>query len=161
MFSCDWQEAKSKFYRASNAILCKLGSNPPIDVCLKLIQFQCLPVLTYGMSAVSIAANDINKLTFAYNSVFCKLFKTNCKETIEYCQYFCNYWQFLNLLDFNRFCFLRKLYRSGDLCSKSPLDRNDIFDLSSLSVKYGLTLSDSVSCVKRKIWIYFQNQLGI
>jgi hypothetical protein len=30
----------------------------------------------YGLSAISISSSELNKLTFAYNTVFCKLFHT-------------------------------------------------------------------------------------
>jgi len=161
LFICDWQDAKSKFYNSSNSIFSSLGSNPPIEVCLALIRSQCLPVLTYGMCAVTLSNTDINKLSFAYNSIFYKLFKSNSKDTIEYCQYFCNYWPLVNLLDYNSYCFLRKLLISGDLCPESALDRSDYIDMLSICAKYGLLLSDSINCIKFKIWKYIQNYLDI
>ena len=88
LFTCDWQESMSKFYKASNSILGNLGFNPPLEVCLNLIRSQCIPVLTYGMCAVTLSNTDINKLSFAFNSIFHKLIKSNSKKTIEYCQYF-------------------------------------------------------------------------
>lgn len=160
-FTCDWKDSKSKFYKASNAILSKLGSNPPIEVCLNLIRLQCLPILTYGMCANSMTAADINKLAFAYNSIFFKLFRCNSRQTIEYCQYFCNFLPLVNLLDYNRFIFLRKLYMTDVLCCESALDRSDFCDMLSICVKYGLLISDSVTCVRGKIWNYVRINLEI
>ena len=77
----------------------------------------------YGMSAISMSKTDINKLTFVYNSIFCKLFKTNALETIQYCQYYSNFLPFVNLLDYNRFCFLKKLHLTGFLKQDCAMDK--------------------------------------
>ena len=160
-FSCNWHEAKSNFYKASNAILSKLGSNPSTDVCLKLIHSQCVPILTYGLCAVSILPSDANKLSFAYNSIFCKLFKCNHVQTINYCQYFCNYWQLDNVMDYNRFCFLRKLFQRNQLSLIMSIDKVDYDDLMALALKYDFLLSDSNFIIKRKIWIFVKNKLEL
>ena len=64
-FLCDFHEARSNFYKALNTILGNLGSNPPIEVALKLIQSKCFPILMYGLSAVTINSKELKKLTFA------------------------------------------------------------------------------------------------
>ena len=72
-FTCDYHEARSNFYKASNSIFSNLGPNPPIDVALKLIKSKCLPILMYGMSAASVSAKELAKCTFACNTVIWKL----------------------------------------------------------------------------------------
>ena len=148
IFSCNWHDSKSKFYKASNSILSKLGPSPSIDISLALVKSQCVPAFMYGMSAVSISKCDINKLTFVYNSIFCKLFKSNELLTVRYCQYFCNFLPFANLVDYNRYCFLNKLYRNGYLCSDRVLDNFDYLEMKALRDKYHLQLSDSSKCIK-------------
>ena len=161
LFFCNWHESKGKFYRASNSILGKLGSNPAIDVSLALVKSQCIPALMYGMSAIALSKNDINKLTFTYNSIFCKLFKSNDVWTIKYCQYFCNVLPFVNLLDYNRYCFLNKLFVNGLLCSDSATDKCDYFEMIALRVKYNLLSSDSSNCIKSKVWRIVAEQLNV
>ena len=156
MFECDWKNSKSNFYKAANSILSKLGSNPPLEVCLNLIRAQCLPVLNYGMCATSVSATDFNKLLFAYNSIFFKLFKCSSKEAIEYCQYYCNYWPLAIVIDYNRFCFLQKLYLTNKLNSVFAVDKSDYSDLQHLCVKYGLNIVDSNNCVRGKLWFFFE-----
>lgn len=160
-FICDWQDSKSRFYKASNAIFSNLGSNPPIEVTLGLVRAQCIPILTYGMCATTVSSTDINKLSFAYNSIFYKLFKSSSKHVIECCQYFCNYWPLINLLDFNRYCFLKKLLLNGVLCPESLLDKKDYSDLLIISDKYCLRITDSINCIKYKIWQFIFNALSI
>ena len=43
-FRCDWHEARSNFYKASNVLFSHLGPNPQIDIILKLFNSKCLPI---------------------------------------------------------------------------------------------------------------------
>ena len=54
-FSCDWQESRKNFYKSANSILHCLGCRPPIDLAIKLINSKCVPILMYGLSAVSLS----------------------------------------------------------------------------------------------------------
>jgi len=76
-FTCSNLEAKSNFYRSVNSILHNLGSNPQIDVALNLTNKICLPMLLYGLGAITISGTELKKFSFAYNSISCKLFKVN------------------------------------------------------------------------------------
>ena len=87
-FSCDWHDARSNFYKSLNTILGNLGVSPAVDVALNLIVSKCVPLLMYGLSAISISSSELNKLTFAYNRIFCKLFHVKGTETIKLCQFF-------------------------------------------------------------------------
>jgi len=156
-FTCDFHEARSNFYKASNSILSNLGSNLPINLVLKLIASKCLPILMYGLSAVSISSSELRKLTFAYNSIFYKLFNVKSKSEIAFSQYYCNYLDFTDLQSYFRLCFLNKLLIKGELSSKSKLNESDLFDLNSLSKKYNLLSTDSNFNIKNKIWIFVEN----
>lgn len=155
-FACEWQDARSKFYKASNTFLSKLGSCPQIDVALKLFQSKCVPVLMYGLAAVSLTKTEVNKFTFAYNSVFSKLFKTNCNNTIKLCQYYCNNYSFEHIYDYYRYNFLRKLYVNDRLNAESAKDFDDYQDMLLLKMKYNFNDSDSVNKIRWKIWQVFQ-----
>ena len=93
-FSCNWHLTKRKAYSALNSILGSLGNNPPIDVTLSLFQSFCIPILTYGLAALPLLASDINSLSFVYNAIFRKLFKSNNNAIIDQCIYFCHFWPF-------------------------------------------------------------------
>ena len=80
-----FQECISRFYSTSNNILGKVGSNPPLEIVLKLIVDQCLPILSYGNVACALSSNDIDKLSFVFNSVFYKLFGIKDKNIIKAC----------------------------------------------------------------------------
>ena len=87
-FSCDWHEAKCNFFKALNSILGILGQNPSIDVCLSLVNSVCVPLLTYGISAIPLSNSELASFSNAYNCIFFKLFKTYDKNTIKQCQFF-------------------------------------------------------------------------
>jgi hypothetical protein len=151
-FTCDWHDARSSFYRTTNTILGSLGSNPPIDVVLKLINSKSLPILMYGMSAVSVTSSEMNKISFAYNSVFCKLFHIKTVNDIKFCQYYSGHWEFYHLHNYYRFCFLNKLFLNDQLSSTSKVDEPDLMDLTLISKMYNLNHFDSKSAIRRKIW---------
>ena len=88
-FKCCFHEKKIKFYRSINGILGKLGSDPPINVTLSLVSSNCVPVLLYGLEALMLNKADTNTLSYPYNSVFMKLFKSFNKNIITLCQYYC------------------------------------------------------------------------
>ena len=159
LFTCDWHESRSNFYRASNKIFSNLGANPPIDVTIKLIKTKCLPILMYGMSAVAISAKELSKLTFAYNSILWKLFGIKSKDEFRFVQHYCNYLDLSHLLNYHRFCFLNKLYSNGSLRFMKKIDEPDSLDLSNLSRLYNLHPSDSNNAVKGKIWSVVNNDL--
>jgi hypothetical protein len=151
-FQCDWHDARCAFYRSANAILQNLGSNPPIDVALKLIKSQCIPVLIYGLSATSISNKELNSFMRAYNSIVCKLFGVIKTNDIKFVQYFSNYLEFDHLVNFHRFTFLCKLYNSGLISYTCAYDKPDLTDLHRIMSLYNLNTNDSKYMVKNKIW---------
>ena len=82
-----FSEAKRKFFYTANTILGNLGNRSPV-VLLHLIMAQALRHLTYGLTAVVLSKAEINNLSFAYNSVFSKVFKITEANSIAHCQYF-------------------------------------------------------------------------
>ena len=75
-FSCNWQAARSAYYKALNGILSVLGSNPNIHVALSLVRAGCMPLILYGLASTPLSAADVNLFTFVYNNIFSKLFNT-------------------------------------------------------------------------------------
>src|SRR6476469_1439196 len=106
-FSCSWDDAKRKFYCNSNAILGRLGTSAPFDELLKLINAQAVPNLIYGISAATLTTQEIKSLSYAYNSVFTKMFNTFDKNVIYCCQFYSGYLCFNMLYDLHRYtvCF--------------------------------------------------------
>ena len=86
MFSCSLDYAKRSFYRAFNAVYCKVGGVASEDVVLHLVKSKCMPLLLYGTEAMSLKKAQIKSAEYAVASCFMKLFKTNSKEIVPDCK---------------------------------------------------------------------------
>ncbi len=78
-----------------NKILPKLKCNPreigdvnAIPLILSLTATNCNPVLMYGLDACLLSSAQISSLAYAYNAVFCKIFKSFDRNIISNCQYY-------------------------------------------------------------------------
>jgi hypothetical protein len=157
VFKCTWEDSKKKFYCNTNIILGRMGTSAPINVLLKLIDSQSVPNLLYGISATTLSAKDIKSFSFAYNSIFAKIFHSYDNTVILNCQYFTGSLPFNYLYDYHRYNFLNKLFNTNCINANSEIDLFDMADLQNLQLKYQLRTEDSKNQVKNKIWKYFEN----
>jgi len=159
-FKCTWDAAKKKFYCNANIILGRIGTTAPVSVLLKLIDSQSVPHLLYGISASTLSSKDIKSFSYAYNSVFSKIFSSYDNTVILQCQYFTGSLPFNYLYDYHRYNFLNKLFNTSGISVKTEIDVFDITDYRALQLKYSLRTEDSKYKVKIKIWRYFENMLS-
>lgn len=85
-FKGDTHENKKSFFRSVNAIFGKIGRIATEDVILQLLFSKCLPVLLYGLEALSLNKSDISSLDFSFNRFIMKLFKTSDMNVVKDCQ---------------------------------------------------------------------------
>lgn len=156
-FRCSWDSAKRKFYCNSNVILGRLGTSAPISVLLKLLDSQAIPHLLYGISASALSSKDIKSLSYAYNSMFAKIFHCYDSKVILNCQYFSSSLPFNYLYDYHRYNFFNKLLKADLINLESEVDENDIADYNYLQLKYSLNSVDSKYKVKDNMWNHFHN----
>ena len=112
--------------------------------------------MLYGIPATSLTKSELASFTYAYNSVFCKIFKSFDNKTIMSCQFYCNYLSFDLLFDLHRYMFLSKLFVTGRIDSRSEIDRSDFKDYIDLKNKYNFKDGDSAYMIKLKIWKMFE-----
>jgi len=134
-----------------------MGTTAPVNVLLKLIDYQSVPHLLYGISATTLSSKDIKSFSYAYNSVFAKIFHSYDNTVILNCQYFSGSLPFNYLYDYHRYNFLNKLYNTNSINDKSEIDVFDIDDFHALQLKYQLRANDSKNQVNNKIWKYFES----
>jgi len=158
-FSCNWSDARCNFYKALNGILAGLGQNPCINVALALFRAFCIPVLCYGKSYMSLSVSNTRSLCFAYNNIFSRLFKSRNSEIVDQCQFYCGFFPFQSLYDYNRYSFLVNLYNKGSINAVSLFCKLDYVDLCNLAIKYNFNISDSKRCLQFKIWKYLESSL--
>ena len=157
VFKCTWEAAKKKFYCNTNVILGRIGTSAPVNILLKLIYSQSVPHLLYGISATTLTSKDIKSFSYAYNSVFAKIFHTYDNTVILNCQFFSQCLPFNYLYDYHRYNFLNKLFKTNSIRDNSEIDVCDIADFNALQLKYHVTKYDSKNQVMDKIWKYFEN----
>ncbi len=158
-FSCNWHSARNAYYKATNNILGVLGANPSIQVALALARASCIPIITYGLSAISLSAADLSQLAFAYNNIFAKLYHIKELVTIEQCQYYSGFWPFRTVYEFLRYTFLSHVFESSGGCSSDSLDHPDYTDFISIAKKYSFNCNDSRACLKWKVWRFLERSL--
>jgi hypothetical protein len=85
-FKCSLAHAKKCFYCSANAIMGKIGRVASEEVILQLLQTKCIPILLYGLEALTLNKSDISSLDFTVNRFFMKLFKTTSIDIIAKCR---------------------------------------------------------------------------
>ena len=83
---CGIEDAKSRFYRAFNAIFSKTGRCAAEPVILSLLRCKCMPVLLYALEACPLLARQIQSIEFTITRIFMKLFRTGSLSTVNECQ---------------------------------------------------------------------------
>ncbi len=113
-FVCNFDKQKAKFYRAANCIFARLGNLENIPVTLHLVHSIALPILTYGLEALSLTKTQLLSVEHPWSRMFMKLFKTFNLAIIQQCQYFCDLLPIRHLYTMHRMCFLDKLDNSSN-----------------------------------------------
>ena len=87
-FLCEMSYGKGKFYRSANAILNKLGKCRNNMVALKLVSSIALPILLYGIEALSLSNSQIASLEHTWNRAVFKIFSTFDDQIIKQCLFY-------------------------------------------------------------------------
>jgi hypothetical protein len=85
-FRCKHDDAKSRFFRAFNAIYSKVGRFSSEDVMLSLIRSKCIPILLYCMEVCPLISRQKQSLEFSVTRMFMKLFRTSSSLVVRECQ---------------------------------------------------------------------------
>ena len=116
-------------------------------------------MLSYGSAAIPLTGTELHSFSYAYDSVFSKLFKSYDKSTIKLCQFYCGFWPIAVILDYSRFVFLASLFNKGLISIRNCFDKSDVIELNELTVKYNFKISDSKYSLKNKVWSYLESAL--
>ena len=65
MFSCSLDYAKCSFYRAFNAVYCKVGGVASEEIVLHLVKSKCMPLLLYETEAIPLKKAQIKSAEYA------------------------------------------------------------------------------------------------
>jgi hypothetical protein len=132
-FKCNFDKAKTKFYRASNGILAKIGNKDNSLVSLKLIASMALPVLTYSIEAVQLNKSELLSLNHPWERAFQKIFHTFDNQVVTQCQMFTGYLPVLHYYCMRTMSFLKKLSKSPNLLLKYIYESTGYDDIGRLA----------------------------
>ena len=155
-FACNLHSCKIKFFRALNAILSKIGDMNAVNVILSLVASNCTPILLYGLEAMHLNNAQNNRLLYAYNSVFYKLFRSFNANIIVQTQYYTGYLNLTSLIDLRTITFLNELCNYDASSPASHLfylcGKNEWIDIAS---RYNINVNDAGRLCQNKIWAAF------
>ena len=111
----DRPNAKSRFFKAFNAIFGKVGRLACTeDVVLHLLQCKCLPILLYATEACPLLA----RVEFTITRIFMKIFRTGSAEVVKNCQFNFNFLPIRSQINICTARFLQKfIVLENSLCS--------------------------------------------
>ena len=114
VFQCTLDSCRSNFYRSFNGLFCKIGNSSSPNVILSLMSSYCLPVLLYGLEALSVISSEFQRLELAYNRAFMKIFSSYNVPVIKQCQYFSGYLPLRYIHDIRKLNFLFAVLNSDN-----------------------------------------------
>ena len=137
-FSCNYEKTKIKYYRASNAILAKLGKQENPTVTLHLLQTMVFPILSYALEALRLSKTNLVKLEHPWSRAFMKLFNTFDNLIVMQCQLFTGVLPVCHQYAIRAMAFYSNLKIStNNLCREIFLARGES-DINELSLKYSM-----------------------
>jgi len=108
-FKINMQPSRQKCLGAVNGTYGKVGLNTSPPLLVSLINSFCIPIILYGLVAVT-PNNKINKtINTAFSLAFSKIFSTFDTSIIEQCQYYLGVFPLSRTLEFNKFNLLGKI----------------------------------------------------
>ena len=81
---------------------------------IALISKQALPALIYGTETVKLNKITVNKLKFAFDGAWVKIFKVKTTENIKLCQYYYHELPLKYVLRLRRYTFLHNFVKIVD-----------------------------------------------
>ena len=85
-FKCSYKQAKSSFYRATNAVFSKIGRTASEEVFLHLVFSKCAPILIYGLECFKLTKSDEKAIDFPLIRLLMKFLKTTDTTVINECR---------------------------------------------------------------------------
>jgi hypothetical protein len=136
-FSCNFEKTKIKYYRASNAILAKLGKQDNATVTVHLLQSMAFPILAYALEALRLNKTKLLKLEHPWSRAFMKMFNTFDNSTVIQCQFFTGVLPLCHQYAMRAMTFYSNLKISANTVCREIFMARGIHDVNELLLKYG------------------------
>ena len=153
---CNMQISRQKFFCASNSIFGKIGTRSPLNCYSALINSHCMPLLTYGMEAITLCKSEVNSLISAYMSCWGKILGTFDNNIINECLFYCNVLPIEYCIDRSKLLLLRQIANSQNENLVNLFEIHGKPTLINLMTKYNLGITESWNCWKYRVWSAFE-----
>ena len=160
-FKCNIQTSRQKFFRALNGIFAQIGTRASPSVILSLVNSFCLPVLLYGIEAMSMNVKIRNALHNAFRTIFVKIFASFDHNVILNCQYFCGILPLCYRLDMRVIEFFKDLMNTTNVYLKFHFLRTGNKMLKELLKKYNVESMISTFQLKYIMWKHFESSFNL
>ncbi len=157
-FTICLHRAKIKYFQCLNTILGKIGDVHVVGLILSLIASNCTPVLVYGVEACLLSKAQLLSISYAYNAVFVKLFKSFDVKTIRACQFYTNFLSAEHSIGAARLKFLSSLSTGTDSPAGFLCKAVGAEEVTQLTTKYGVRLPATNRRIMRQVWEVFENE---
>jgi hypothetical protein len=148
-FKCSFDHAKSKFFRAFNALYSKVGRTASEEVVLSLLHAKCLPILLYGIEACPLMSRDKQSMEFSITRLFMKIFRTSSPVIVSECQHYFKFYSLSQHIAIRTSKFLQCFGASENvLCSlfsaKSEKQMHILFSCYGIGIKTACQLRNLI-----------------
>ena len=158
-FVVNFDNAKAKYYRSSNAILGKLGQQRNTAVALQLISSIAVPVLTYGVEELSLNKSQRLSLDHPWNRTFMKIYSTFDNRIVQQCQYYGGFLPTSFMIDLKTCGFLNKLRVSENSLLHFMYEIFGVKDLQRIAIRYNSRADSFVYECRNTIHEHFKMQI--
>ena len=86
-FLIDLKPARTKFYRAFNSLYSKISKANEFLI-TSLLKMFCVPVILYGLEAISLNTSNLRALDTSLYNAMAKIFKSFYHYTLNWCMFY-------------------------------------------------------------------------
>ena len=113
-FKCNFDNAKSCFFKAFNALYSEVGRFASMEVVLSFFRAKCLPILLNVTEACPLLSRNRSSFEFTVTRLFMKLFRTTSPAVVKCCQLAFNFFPVHSQLDIRTANFLQTFIASDN-----------------------------------------------
>lgn len=134
--SCNFEKTKIKYYRASNAILVKIGKQDNPTVTVHLLQTMAFPIILYSLESLRLHTTKLTKLEHPWSRDFMKIVDTFDNSIVLQCQLFTGVLPLCHQYAIRAMSFYSNLKISVNISCHVIFSIRGFDDAKELSLKY-------------------------
>ena len=126
-----------------------------------MVNAYSTPALLYGVETGCLGSVQIDKLDYAYNSIFTKIFNTFDREVIKLCQYYTGHMPLGYTIDLRCLQFFNAIRSLASSPAKLLFLSVGYDEWQTIADIYGILFCDKPNSFRPKIWSSFESCLVV